>query len=156
MCAIIGTIRRGFEDLYEAKEILLHGDESDFFEINNRDISDNVLSRRSYYFGPSSGSVGMVRKNGNNQFRKAIPKTSYGSRRASFNSLLTLGNIVRAEHFDMKIFKYFYVKIFKYFYMKIFKYFNMKIFKYFYMKIFKYFYMIRIIYTSLFIHLFTC
>ena len=97
LCAIIGTIRRGFEDLYEAKEILLNGDESDFFEINNRDISDNVLSRRSYYFGPSSGSVGMVRKNGNNQYRKAIPKTSYGSRRASFNSLLTLGKNFRLK-----------------------------------------------------------
>lgn len=93
MCAIIGTIRRGFEDLYEAKQILIYGDENEFYEINNGDISDNVLSRRSYYFGPSSGFVSTGKKNSyNHQYGKSIPKTSYGSRRASFNSLQTIGN----------------------------------------------------------------
>ena len=84
LCAIIGTIRRGFEDLYEAKQILLFGDSDD---CSSSDYGDDVQSRRSFYFGPASGQGFMG--SGATQ-RRAIPKTSYGSRRASSNSLMTM------------------------------------------------------------------
>ena len=71
--------------MYEAKQILLYGDNDEYSE-----FSEDVLSRRSYYFGQSSGHGAMGRKS-SPQHRKSIPKTSYGSRRASSNSLVTIG-----------------------------------------------------------------
>ena len=54
------------------------------------DYGDDLHSRRSYYFGPSSGQGVMGRSLGS-PHRRAIPKTSYSSRRASSNSLLSMG-----------------------------------------------------------------
>lgn len=85
LCAIIGTIRRGFEDLYEAKQTLLYGDGQE-----GPDFGDDLHSRRSFYFGPSSGQGIMGRSLGS-PHRRVIPKTSYSSRRASSNSLLSMG-----------------------------------------------------------------
>lgn len=81
MCAIIGTIRRGFDDLYEAKQTLLYGTTD-----NDSNFTDET--QRSFYFGPSSGQS----SNGLGPHRRgSIPKTSYGSRRASSNSLMSMG-----------------------------------------------------------------
>ena len=53
----------------------------------------DVQSRRSFYFGPSSGhgAMGRAMRSSGSPYMRAIPKTSYGSRRASSNSLLTIG-----------------------------------------------------------------
>ena len=83
LCAIIGTIRRGFDDLYEAKQTLVYGNTED-----DGNYVDEVQSRRSFYFGPSSGQ-GISGKGLHR--RGSIPKTSYGSRRASSNSLMSMG-----------------------------------------------------------------
>ena len=83
LCAIIGTIRRGFDDLYEAKQTLVYGNTED-----DGNYADEVQSRRSFYFGPSSGQ-GISGKGLHR--RGSIPKTSYGSRRASSNSLMSMG-----------------------------------------------------------------
>ena len=83
LCAIIGTIRRGFDDLYEAKQTLVYGNTED-----DGNYADEVHSRRSFYFGPSSGQ-GISGKGLHR--RGSIPKTSYGSRRASSNSLISMG-----------------------------------------------------------------
>jgi hypothetical protein len=54
LCAIIGTIRRGFEDLYEAKETLLYGDIPEY--TSNNDLS----TQRSFYLGGGSAAMRSV------------------------------------------------------------------------------------------------
>jgi hypothetical protein len=112
LCAIIGTIRRGFEDLYEAKETLLYGDIPSYTD--NNDLS------RSFYLGGGSSAM------------RSIPKTSYGSRRASSSWYICI-----------YIYIYIYIRIYIYIYMYI----------YIYIYIYTYIYIHRYTYIDTYIHI---
>lgn len=91
--AIVASIRRGFEELYDARKMLLDASE-DGFEIRKR--SETATVDNLHYFGSTSHDL-------HPDDRKCIPRVPFRKRLASFGNLRKLAFEAVRVHIDSSV-----------------------------------------------------